>query len=127
MKDSESECRVPNNSLENNESIQTFFQDVPFTFQRCDVLIHPSWFLILLIHHSDTLIYQITYSPSFISIQGFSYYSLLRFGVSLSIQRVMIELFLQLPYHHMIKANVTHIPPWTVYLTLTSQSEYTVL
>ena len=77
-----------------------------------------------LIHHSDTRLYQITYSPSFIPIQGFSYYSLLRFGVSLSIQRVMIELFLQLPYHHMIKAN---IPPWTVFLTLNPQSEYTVL
>ncbi len=80
-----------------------------------------------LIHHSDTRLYQITYSPSFIPIQGFSYYSLLRFGVSLSIQRVMIELFLQLPYHHMIKANITHIPPWTVFLTLNPQSEYTVL
>ena len=42
LKNGESEYRARNDSLETNDSIQTLFQDIPFSFQRCDILLHPS-------------------------------------------------------------------------------------
>lgn len=51
----------------------------------------------------------------------------MRFGVSIDIKRIMIELFLMLPYHRMMKNGITHIPPWAVFLTLSNQGDYTVM
>ena len=80
----------------------------------------------------DTFIYKIQFVPSYTTVPGFSYYSLLRFGVGIETKRTMIELMMELPIQRILnEKKITHLPPWSCYLVLSSSpmisSVYTIM
>ena len=69
----------------------------------------------------DTFVYKVRFTPSYSTTPGFSYYSLLRFGVGINTKRTMIELMMDLPIQRILKEkNITYLPPWSCYLILAS-------
>lgn len=60
--------------------------------------------------------------------EGFSVYSLLKFGVTHDIKRVIVEKFLQLPIDRILQDKViSSIPPWNLFFVLDKYQNYDIL
>ena len=78
----------------------------------------------------DTRVFKVTLKPDSIVVdrEGLSIYSLLKFGVSQDIKRVIVEKFLQLPIDRILQDKaITSIPPWNVFLVLNQEGNYDIL
>lgn len=78
----------------------------------------------------DTRVFKVEFVPreAVEDREGFTVYSLLKFGVDNDIKRSITEAFLKLPIERIIQDKViTSIPPWNLFLMLDKHNEYNIL
>lgn len=91
--------------------------------------IHSSIYLSIMLS-LDTRVFKVEFVPreSIEDREGFSVYSLLKFGIENDIKRVITESFLKLPVERMIQDKViASIPPWNLFLILDKHNQYDIL
>ena len=77
--------------------------------------------------HLESIVFRVSRNSVPPPVPGFSYYALMRFGVGVSLRRKMIELLLDLPFHRVAENSaISHLPPWSLFLTLTPSRRLTV-
>ena len=60
--------------------------------------------------------------------EGFTVYSLLKYGIANDVKRVIVEKFLQLPIDRILQDEViSSIPPWNLFLVIDKHNEFDIL
>ena len=60
--------------------------------------------------------------------EGFTVYSLLKYGIANDVKRVIVEEFLQLPIDRILQDEVvSSIPPWNLFLVIDKHNEFDIL